>query len=168
MYNCPSLNLIRQNSCCKLSHKRDSKELSPARANTLQGLTLNMPHPAEYAVFFVLIGANLGLGLYFAFRKRVRGITTEEVFLGSRTLSMFPLAISILASLMSSGSIVSVAGHFYAYGGHMTWSGLTVIIMLPFTAYVVLPVMYNLRITSVFQVSSAIEFGLLSFYSVRN
>lgn len=111
-----------------------------------------MPHPAEYAVFAILVTANLGFGLYFAFRKKSRNVTTEEMFLGSRTLSMFPLATSILASLMSSGSIVSIAGHYYAYGGHLAWSSVSVIALLPLTAYVVLPVMYNLKITSVFQV----------------
>ncbi|XP_054922395.1 sodium-coupled monocarboxylate transporter 2-like [Dermacentor andersoni] len=106
----------------------------------------------EYAVFGVLMALNFGLGLYFSLRRKAR-ITdsTAEVFLGSRTLRSFPLAASLVASLISSVSLVGFTGHFYAYGFHLMWSALNTVAMAPVVAFLFLPVFYGLRVTSTFE-----------------
>ncbi|CAN7947157.1 unnamed protein product, partial [Ixodes hexagonus] len=108
----------------------------------------------EYAVFGILMFGNLGLGLYYAFFKRVEKMTTNEMFLGSRTLRVLPLAISSFASLASATGIVGFIGHFYAYGFHLAWGAVATISMVPISVYVIIPVLFKLKITSVFEVSA--------------
>ncbi|EEC06269.1 sodium-dependent multivitamin transporter, putative [Ixodes scapularis] len=107
----------------------------------------------EYAVFAVLMVANFGLGLYFSFYKKAREATAEEVFLGSNTLKMLPLALSALASIMSSLGIIGVTGHVYAYGIHVYWNHILAPINALIIAYIIIPVIYKLKVTSVFEVS---------------
>ncbi|CAN7945148.1 unnamed protein product [Ixodes pacificus] len=107
----------------------------------------------EYAVFAVLMVANFGLGLYFSFYKKAREVTAEEVFLGSNTLKMLPLALSALASIMSSLGIIGVTGHVYAYGIHVYWNHILAPINALIIAYIIIPVIYKLKVTSVFEVS---------------
>lgn len=95
---------------------------------------------------------NFGLGLYFSLRRKARSAdTTAEVFLGSRALRSFPLAASVVASLISSTGLVGFTGHFYAYGFHLMWNGVNTIAVAPLVACLFLPVFYSLRITSVFE-----------------
>lgn len=111
-----------------------------------------MAQAAEYAVFGALMALNFGLGLYFSLRRKARSAdTTAEVFLGSRALRSFPLAASVVASLISSTGLVGFTGHFYAYGFHLIWNGLNTIAVAPLVACLFLPVFYALRITSVFE-----------------
>ncbi|KAM7304201.1 sodium-coupled monocarboxylate transporter 1 [Ixodes scapularis] len=105
----------------------------------------------EYAVFAVLMVANFGLGLYFSFYKKAREVTAEEVFLGSNTLKMLPLALSALASIMSSLGIIGVTGHVYAYGLHVYWNHILAPINALIIAYIIIPVIYKLKVTSVFE-----------------
>lgn len=107
---------------------------------------------AEYTVFGILMAANFGFGLYFSFYKRSRKVTADEVFLGSRTLMMLPLAMSALASIMSSLGIISVTGHVYAHGAHIFWNHILAPINAAITAYIIVPVLYRLRVTSIFEV----------------
>lgn len=107
----------------------------------------------EYAVFGILMLCNLGLGLYFALFKRVANQTTDELFLGSRTLKVLPLAISSFASLASSTGIVGFIGHYYAYGFHFSWGAVAAILVLPVSVYVIIPALFKLKVTSIFEVS---------------
>ncbi|XP_070394590.1 putative sodium-dependent multivitamin transporter [Dermacentor albipictus] len=110
---------------------------------------------AEYAVFSVLMALNLGLGLYFSLpRKKASSAGTKaEVFLGSRALRVFPLAASVVASLISSTGMVGLTGHFYAYGFHFMWTSLTTVLVAPVAGWLFLTVLYELRVTSIFEQS---------------
>ncbi|XP_040077877.3 sodium-coupled monocarboxylate transporter 2 [Ixodes scapularis] len=109
-----------------------------------------MSHPAEYAIFGILLLATIGPGLFFSLR-RTGHQTLDEVFLGSRTLAAIPLALSALASLLSSAGLIAFTAHYYAYGIHMAWSFITVQFCLPFTVHIIVPVLYRLKITSLFE-----------------
>ncbi|XP_037579875.1 sodium-coupled monocarboxylate transporter 2 [Dermacentor silvarum] len=105
----------------------------------------------EYVVFGILMAFNLGLGVYFS-RRRIEHSGTAEVFLGSRSLRSLPLAVSMVATMLSSTGLVGFTGHFYAYGFHQAWNDVAIIVVAPLVAHLFLPVLYELRITSVFQV----------------
>ncbi|KAH9382259.1 hypothetical protein HPB48_016560 [Haemaphysalis longicornis] len=114
------------------------------------GMTLH----TEHAVFGTLVVLNLVLGLYFSLRRKARlADTTSEVFLGSRALRAIPLAASVVASLFSSMGMVGFVGHSYAFGFHLIWNHLAKLVLAPLAAYLFLPVFFDLRITSVFEVS---------------
>ncbi|KAL1414373.1 hypothetical protein MTO96_030378 [Rhipicephalus appendiculatus] len=106
----------------------------------------------EYTVFGIIMALVVGLGVYISLRgKASRRQTTAEVFLGSRSLRVLPLAASVAASLLSSTSFVTLTGHFYAYGFHQMWTFLMMIPAACVASHVFLPTMYELRLTSVFQ-----------------
>ncbi|CAN8019391.1 unnamed protein product [Ixodes persulcatus] len=110
-----------------------------------------MTHPIEFAVFALFTITVIGLGLVLSFKRTVR-LTIEEMFLGSRTLRVVPLALSALASIMSSTGIIAMSAHFYAYGLHMGWTtSVAVLLLIPVTVHVIVPVLYRLKITSVFE-----------------
>ncbi|XP_065287716.1 putative sodium-dependent multivitamin transporter [Dermacentor albipictus] len=111
-----------------------------------------MVHAFEFVIFTIIVGGNVALGLYFSFRRRVgHDGGTDEVFLGKRSLAMFPLAVSVLASMMSALGIVGFTAHYYAYGIHMIWATLPMLLIIPVITTIIVPVFYKLKITSVFE-----------------
>ncbi|KAG0416009.1 hypothetical protein HPB47_006824 [Ixodes persulcatus] len=108
-------------------------------------------HVAEYVVFAVLMISNLTVGLIFAFRGRALNSNTEETFLGSRTLGILPLSMSILASLVTAIGLVGFTAHFYTHGLHLLWGTIPALFLMPFISRVIVPVIYKLGVTSVFE-----------------
>lgn len=112
-----------------------------------------MIHPVDPILMGVLLLVNLCVGIYFTFfRCGNRVVTTKELFLGSRTLQMVPLALSIMASTVSGLSFIGFAAHFYAYGLHISWSIASFLLYMPFLVHLVVPTLYNLQLSSVFEV----------------
>ncbi|XP_077489859.1 putative sodium-dependent multivitamin transporter isoform X2 [Amblyomma americanum] len=116
---------------------------------------------ADSAVFGVLTALGYLVGLYFSFVRRRSQVATGdadsaskarlEAFLGSRSLPATALAVSIVASLANGMSVVGFVGHHYAYGFHMLWVlALSPIAMLV-TSVVVVPLLYRLQATSIFE-----------------
>lgn len=108
-------------------------------------------HVAEYAVFGVLMATNVLVGLYFSLGRRAREAGASEAFLGGRSLGVVPLSLSVLASLVTAIGLVGFTAHFYRYGLHLLWASFTVFALVPFIGRVVVPVIYSLRVTSVFE-----------------
>ncbi|KAH7935213.1 hypothetical protein HPB52_004801 [Rhipicephalus sanguineus] len=101
-----------------------------------------------------------GAGLYFSFRRRNHG-SRDEAFLGGRSIPSLPLAISAVASSVTAMSIIAFVAHYYVYGFHTLWAipafvpaGFVVTTMF-------LPVMYEHRVTSVFEQA----LGAVAIYS---
>ncbi|KAH6927437.1 hypothetical protein HPB50_003472 [Hyalomma asiaticum] len=117
-----------------------------------------MVRALEGALFGCLVLANLSLGLYFSLRKRNTATTSvetrNEVFLASRMLKTLPLAASSVASLFSSTGLVGFPAHYYTYGWHISWGYLMTLATVPLATHVFVPVLYRLRITSIFEASS--------------
>uniref|UniRef100_A0A4D5RR22 Putative iodide/myo-inositol/multivitamin symporter n=1 Tax=Ixodes scapularis TaxID=6945 RepID=A0A4D5RR22_IXOSC len=105
----------------------------------------------EYILFGVLTSANLALGLYFSFAKRSKKAGTDEMFLASRSLGSFPLAMSVLASMMSALGVVGFVAHYYYYGFYFNWAFLSQIVVLPMVMNVMVPLLYRQRVTSIFE-----------------
>lgn len=109
----------------------------------------------EYVLFGTVIATNLCLGLYFSFRKAPPSSGSAspeaEMFLGSRALRVLPLAASAVASMMSSTGLIAFPAHFYAYGMHMLWGLPMQFVCLPLATHVVVPVIYKLGVTSIFE-----------------
>nr|XP_037274215.1 sodium/iodide cotransporter-like [Rhipicephalus microplus] len=64
---------------------------------------------------------------------------------------MLPLALSVLASMVTATGLLGFTSHFYAYGMHLLWGSIPVLVLLPFIAYVVIPLVRRLGVTSVYQ-----------------
>ncbi|XP_049272425.1 sodium-dependent multivitamin transporter-like [Rhipicephalus sanguineus] len=109
----------------------------------------------DCTLFGVLVLGNFILGMYFSLRKRTLPVQSTsvklEMFLGSRALKILPLAASSAASLFSSTGLVGFSAHYYAYGWHLIWAFVGPFLCLPIATHVFIPVLYRLRITSIFE-----------------
>lgn len=76
-----------------------------------------------------------------------------EAFLGGRSLPGMALAVSILASAINGMNIVAVVGHYYSYGFHLVWTVAWIPFSAAFVATTVVPLLYSLRVATVFQVN---------------
>ncbi|XP_040077874.1 putative sodium-dependent multivitamin transporter [Ixodes scapularis] len=106
---------------------------------------------ADLIIFVFLVVGNICLGLYFAIFKKKRMVTTNELFLGSRSLKMFPLAVSTMATMVSGLGIIGFTAHYYAYGLHVLWASVAIVLVSPLLVNAIVPVLYELQVTSVFQ-----------------
>ncbi|KAK8764735.1 hypothetical protein V5799_032656 [Amblyomma americanum] len=57
----------------------------------------------------------------------------------------------MLASSASGVGVVSMSAHQYAYGMHFLWDNVAIAMMTPFIVFFFLPVLYRLKVTSVFE-----------------
>ncbi|KAH7973902.1 hypothetical protein HPB49_006798 [Dermacentor silvarum] len=133
-------------------------------------------HPVDYAAFSIFTSFSLALGLYYSICKKKdstrcyddkrntsgrSGIQHEEVFLGGRSIPSWLLAISLLASVATGVGVVSHSAHQYAYGFHFAWNIAAMALATPCIVYFFLPVLYALKVTSVFEQI----LGAVSIYS---
>ncbi|CAN7977135.1 unnamed protein product [Ixodes persulcatus] len=94
---------------------------------------------------------NLVIGLYFALSGRSHRMGTDEAFLAGHDIGVNPLAMSVLASLLSATSVIGLTAHFYTYGLHMLWASVTTLTLVPLIRNVIIPLIRELKVTSVFE-----------------
>lgn len=82
-----------------------------------------------------------------------RKATPLEYMLGGRTMSPFPLALSLMVGLVSAITIMGNAGEMYAYGTQLWIMDIGMVVGLLAVAKFVIPVMYPLKMVSLYQVS---------------
>ena len=106
----------------------------------------------DYAAFAAMLLISTGIGLYFGCTGG-RQRTTREYMLADRSMGLLPVSLSQLSSFMSSILVLGVPAEIYVFGSQfwMLWVGYA--IAMPTAAYVFIPVFYNLRLTSIFEVS---------------
>ncbi|XP_015913607.1 putative sodium-dependent multivitamin transporter [Parasteatoda tepidariorum] len=91
--------------------------LSNTTLASQQQLTLGN---VDYFVIVVMLLISSGIGLYFRFSGGKQK-TTQEFFLAGRTMSVFPVAFSIMASGNSAITYLGVPSDMYVYGTHFAF-----------------------------------------------
>ena len=80
-------------------------------------------------------------------------IHLQEYLLADRNMSFIPVAFSLMASFMSSITLLGVSAENYMYGTQFVVINLAYIIGTPLAAYFYLPVFYKLQNASVYKVN---------------
>lgn len=106
---------------------------------------------ADYATFLILFITTIVLGLYLSFSQVWKTSTTNDQFLGGRSISIIPLTLSSMASTISGLGFIGFTAHFYTYGLHLAWAYPTVLLTLPLFVNSIVVLLYKLQATSVFQ-----------------
>lgn len=106
----------------------------------------------DYLVFFGVLVVSAAIGIWCAYKDR-KSNNTQEFLFGGRSLSVFPVAMSILSSFISAIYLLGTPSEIYQYGTQFTILMLGMCATLPTTAYLYLPVYYNLGIKSAYEVS---------------
>lgn len=106
----------------------------------------------DFIVFSLTLLASMGIGIFYS-RSGVAQQNNNEYLMAGRSMSSLPVAVSVLASFVSSIAILGNPAEVYAYGFQYWFQCFTNFISVPIMALVFLPVYYNLRLTSSYEVS---------------
>lgn len=79
--------------------------------------------------------------------------TTAEYLLADNSMDILPVAFSLMASFMSAITLLGVSAEIYTYGTQFFVINISYIIGTPIAAFVFLPVFYQLKLTSIYQVN---------------
>ncbi|KAK3863994.1 hypothetical protein Pcinc_030258 [Petrolisthes cinctipes] len=104
--------------------------------------------PLDYAVFSVMLLLSLLVGLYFAVRSRHKA--NEEFLVGNRSLTCFPVSMSLVVTYISAIAIQGTPAEAYYHSIQYT-CGNVGLIGVPIIAYVFVPFYYELNIVSINQ-----------------
>ncbi|XP_075211398.1 putative sodium-dependent multivitamin transporter [Lycorma delicatula] len=104
----------------------------------------------DFTVLFSSLCISAGIGLYYRFSGGKQK-TTQEFLLGDRSQKIIPVAVSLIASMMSSITLLGVSAEVYMHSTQFMVINLGYILVTPIIAYFYLPVYFNLQATSVFE-----------------
>ena len=106
---------------------------------------------ADFIVFSLTLLASMGIGIFYS-RAGGAQQNNNEYLMAGRSMSSIPVAVSVLASFVSSIAILGIPAEVYTYGFQLWIQSFTNFISVSMMALVFLPVYYNLRLTSSYEV----------------
>lgn len=105
----------------------------------------------EYLVFGLMLAVSGFIGVYFGFIKKEGQDTVDGYLLGGKKMTLFPVAMSLIASFISGIALLGIPSEIYTYG--MNYS--LVLFSYPTAglvcSYIFLPVFFKLEQISVYQ-----------------
>ena len=105
----------------------------------------------DFVVFSLILLASMGIGI-FSSRSGGAQQSNNEYLMAGRSMSSIPVAMSVFASFMSPIAILGTPAEVYTFGFQYWMQSFTSFISVPIMAWVFLPVFYNLRLTSSYEV----------------
>ncbi|XP_064648287.1 sodium-coupled monocarboxylate transporter 1-like [Lineus longissimus] len=104
----------------------------------------------DYVIFGLMLAVSAAIGIYFGCTGgKQRG--TQEFFLANRNMQVLPVAMSLLASFMSAITLLGTPSEVYVYGTQYWLIGVSYFLVIPFSSYLLHPIFYRLRLTSVYE-----------------
>ncbi|XP_035707984.1 sodium-coupled monocarboxylate transporter 1 [Folsomia candida] len=104
----------------------------------------------DYLVFTLMLAISAGIGVFYGcFSKRQK--TTKDFLMGGRNMGTIPVTLSLLASFFSAIALLSVPAEIYLNGTVYVMIGPSYFAALGVSAYLYLPVFYNLQLTSAYE-----------------
>ncbi|XP_069104537.1 sodium-coupled monocarboxylate transporter 1-like [Argopecten irradians] len=104
----------------------------------------------DYVILVLTLGATLGVGLYHSFKGGKRK-STSEYLVGSPTMSVLPVALSLMVSYESGIMMLGVPAEVYIYGMQWFLSNLGHCFADVINLYIFVPPLKKLKITSIYQ-----------------
>ncbi|KAI1293058.1 Sodium-coupled monocarboxylate transporter 1 [Halotydeus destructor] len=118
---------------------------------THSGVVSALFGPADYAVFVAMLLVSAGIGVYYAISDRKQDATADDILMGGRSMGIFPVAMSLLASFLSAISLLGIPVEAYTFGT-MYWTQLAIFpLIIYLTSVHFIPVFYNLGLTSSYE-----------------
>uniref|UniRef100_A0A182MHY7 Sodium-dependent multivitamin transporter n=1 Tax=Anopheles culicifacies TaxID=139723 RepID=A0A182MHY7_9DIPT len=107
----------------------------------------------DYLVFVSMLLLCILIGVYFGFVQR-KPNTESEYLMGGRTMLVFPIALSLIASFISGITLLGLPTEVYSFGIQYVYVALGVTLMGFVMGFIYLPVFHKLNITSTYEVSN--------------
>ena len=117
------------------------------------GFPNNRFSPWDYVVFASLLILSSIIGLYYGGCTGAKQKTTSEFLMAGRTMGVFPVAMSLLASFISAITLLGTPAEVATLGTMYMWICISFCLVIPVSAHAFVPVFYKLELTSVFEVS---------------
>ncbi|XP_066905537.1 uncharacterized protein [Halyomorpha halys] len=105
---------------------------------------------AEYCVFFGMLASSALIGVYYGCKPK-KEVTVDEYMLGGRSMSVLPVAMSLIASFISGISLLGIPAETFYYGTQLVGITFAVVIGYFLLNYFYLPVVYHLQYNSLFE-----------------
>lgn len=114
----------------------------------------------DYTVFLGMLIVCSGIGLYFALSggkrkskklEEKRGPAELEYLIGGRSMQVFPVAISLVATWISGITLLGTSTEMYVYGTEYVVILIGIFLNAIIVHYIFLPVYAGMRITSIYQ-----------------
>ncbi|KAI5635412.1 sodium:solute symporter family domain-containing protein [Phthorimaea operculella] len=110
----------------------------------------------DYVAFFILCISSCAGGLWYSAQatKTKKVVDIKDYLLGSRSLSTFPVALSLIASYVSGVTILGTPAEIYNYGSQywLIVVGVTASCLVVVLVY--LPVFHTLNLSSSYETPS--------------
>ncbi|XP_076328094.1 sodium-coupled monocarboxylate transporter 2-like [Tachypleus tridentatus] len=104
----------------------------------------------DYLVFVAMLAVSAAIGIYYAFSGNKQS-TTKECLMGDRSMSVFPVSMSVLASFISAITLLGTPAEMYLYGTQYWMICVSFCFVIPAAAHLYMPIFYNLGITSAYE-----------------
>ncbi|XP_003373005.1 sodium-dependent multivitamin transporter [Trichinella spiralis] len=130
-----------------IAHKRN---VSNSKSSKMAPLVKKDFTIVDYVIFVISLLIPAAIGIYYACVGSSRK-TAREVLIGSSKLGIVPVALALIATYMSAISILGFPVEIYQYGTMILWYEVAYLIVFPSVAFIFLPVMYPLKLTSVYE-----------------
>ena len=109
----------------------------------------------DYLVFIGLLVVSSFIGVFFWWKSR-NNASNSEFLTGNRQLGAFPVTLSLVASFMSTNTILGTPAEVYQVGTQFVMQVFTIVIAVVLAAEVFMPIYYKLEVISVHEVSHRI------------
>lgn len=108
----------------------------------------------DYLMFVLMLAICAVVGIYFGFikKKPKKSDDATDYLVGGRTMKVFPIAMSLIATFISGISLLGTPTEIYVYGIQYMYVVGGVITMGFVMMYVYLPVFHDLKLTSTYEV----------------
>ena len=104
----------------------------------------------DYAVFALVLLICAAIGVYYRFTGG-RQRTFKEYLLADQTMSVVPVAFSLMCSFVSAITLLGLSQEYYIYGSDFFVNNFAYIVSTPIVCYFYLPVFYRLQNFSVYE-----------------
>ncbi|XP_045600689.1 sodium-coupled monocarboxylate transporter 2 [Procambarus clarkii] len=103
----------------------------------------------DYMVFGLMLALSAAIGIFYGcFSKKQ---DTKEFLMAGKSMTTFPVAMSLIASFMSAITLLGTPSEVYQFGFIYWLIGFSYIAVMPAAAYLYFPVFYKLQVTSAYE-----------------
>lgn len=121
-----------------------TKEMEDSATDKFQFSTL------DYSIFILLLVASALIGLYYGFISKRRQNNTTEYLMGGKSMSIFPVSMSLVASHISGIALMGIPSEMYMFGTQYGLFFFCCIAVGLAMWFIYLPVFHELQMTSCF------------------
>ncbi|XP_047525468.1 putative sodium-dependent multivitamin transporter [Pieris napi] len=106
--------------------------------------------PWDFVIMTLTMITSIGIGIYFRFSGGKQK-TNEEYLMANRNMSIFPVAVSLMASFVSAITILGISSENYYNGMQFVVINISYFLATPIASRYYLPVFFGLQKTSTYE-----------------